>query len=393
MKKKAIILQSGGSTAVINQSLAGVIYEAKRSKTLSHLYGSRFGILGILKPNWINLLECPPRTLTALGETPSSALGSCRHQLNQRECSQAISTLKRRGVETIFIIGGNDSAQTGLKLARQARVKREKLQVIGIPKTIDNDLPGMDHAPGYGSVARFFAQTVQEAALDTRAIRYSDPVKIIETMGRDSGWITASAALGRKKYEDGPHLLYFPERPFHLSKFLQDVKRVYKRFGFAVIVISETIRDHHGKRIGSPASVVAKDQFGHAYVEGTAQYLCHFLESKMGVRARFDKPGTIQRMAMAYISKVDQKEAFGCGVHAVRLMRRSESGVMVAMKRFSNKPYRIQYDMVSLEQVAGHEKALPANFINRAGNDVTDAFKRYALPLTGPMPHNHVSFV
>ena len=394
MKRKAIVLQSGGSTAVINQSLAGVIEGVKRSRNFSKLYGSKFGILGILKPNWIDLSNLSKNQIHRLKETPSSALGSSRKRLTPREGALVVKTLKKSGISTIFFIGGNDSAETGLLLSQLAGEFKHKLQVIGVPKTIDNDLPGMDHAPGYGSVARFFAITTQEASFDTKAIRFSDPIKIIETMGRNSGWIVAASSLGKKRLEDGPHLLYFPERPFDQHQFLSDVKRVYKQFGFAVVVISETIRDKNGRRIGAPKKIVAKDQFGHAYVEGAAHHLCRLLESKLKIRARFDKPGTIQRMSIPYISETDQREAYQCGLHAVRLAENPrKTGVVVAMKRVSNSPYKIDFDSIPLEVVAGSEKLLPDEFINREGNFVTSAFRKYALPLIGELPESYLSFV
>jgi len=386
MKKRAIILQSGGATAVINQSLAGVI-EASR-KEFSKLYGSKFGALGLLKPDWIDLTSMKRDAIENLKQSPSSALGTCRHKLNAREAKSIIRTLAGKSIDVLFMVGGNDSSETGLLLERTAREMKQGLQVIAIPKTIDNDLPGMDHAPGYGSVARFIAVATQEASVDTRAARSTDPIKIIEVMGRNSGWIVAASALAMRKTEQGPHLLYFPERAFNQAKFLQDVKKVYKKFGYALIVISETIRDQNGKRIGSANKAVKKDKFGHVYIEGAAQYLCGLLASKLRIRARFDKPGTIQRMSMPYISKVDQEEAFQCGKHAVRLAKLGYSGVMVAMQRVSSKPYRISYSQIPLERVAGNEKLLPGHFINSEGNFVTKAFRDYALPLVGNhLPH------
>jgi len=393
MKKRALVLQSGGSTAVINRSLAGVIEEVKRSRQFSHLYGSRFGILGTLQPNWIDLSSLRPTVVERLKATPSSALGSCRRKINLREAFAITHILRQKKIDVIFIIGGNDTAQTGLLLSQVSSGMRYDLQVIGIPKTIDNDLAGMDHAPGYGSVARFFAQTTQEASLDTKAIRSSDPIKIIETMGRDSGWIVAASSLGKKRAQDGPHLLYFPERAFNQKRFIADVRKVYQRYGFAVIVISETIRDKKGCRIGSANKTLKKDQFGHVYIEGAAQYLCNVLQSKLGVRARFDKPGTIQRMSLAYISKVDQQEAVQCGRQAVRFARRGLSGVMVAIMRLPKRRYAIRYEPIPLEVVAGCEKLLPNRFINQEGNFVTRAFRDYALPLTGNIPSDYTSFI
>ncbi|MBI4387498.1 MAG: 6-phosphofructokinase [Candidatus Omnitrophica bacterium] len=393
MKRRAAIFQSGGSTPVINQSLAGVIEEARKSNQFAQVLGARFGILGVIKENFINLSSLSKTSLERLKNSPSSALGSCRYKLSHREVGMIVRKLRKKKIDVLFFIGGNDSAKTGLALAEASSELNHPLQVIGIPKTIDNDLPGMDHAPGYGSVARFMAITTQEASLDTKAIRSSDPIKIIETMGRNSGWIVAAASLGKKRPEDGPHLLYFPERAFHHAQFLEDVHAVYKRYGFAVVVISETIRDQKGERIGSSKKAISKDQFGHRYVEGTAHSLCNFLESKLKVRARFDKPGTIQRMSIPYISITDQREAYGCGVQAVRFALQGKTGIEVAIKRISHSPYRINFQAISLEMVAGCEKKLPDEFINREGNFTTPQFRKYALPLIGSSLPDYLSFV
>lgn len=387
MRASALVLQSGGATAVINQSVAGVLDEIRRSKRFSFLFGARFGALGLLKSDFVNLSSLRPSEILKLKQSPSSALGTCRHKLTAREAVSIVQALRKKSVRTAFLIGGNDTAQTSMLLREASLATGTPLQVIGIPKTIDNDLVGMDHTPGYGSVARFMAVATQEAALDTRAARFSDPIKIIETMGRNSGWMVAAASLGRRHFKDGPHLLYFPERAFHPDSFLRDVKCCYQKLGYVVIVIAETIRDAHGNRIGSAKSIVKKDRFGHAYIEGTAEHLCRLIEAKLKVRARFDKPGTIQRMAMGYVSPVDQREAYHCGRHAVRLALQGETGVMVAIQRVSNAPYRIRFGKIDLARVAGEERKLPDSFINHAGNFVTPAFRQYAMPLIGgPIP-------
>lgn len=389
MKKRALVLQSGGSTAVINQSLAGVIDETNKSGKFEKLFGSRFGILGVLKQDFLNLSKISKHEVTRLKDSPSSALGSARHKLSSADIHQIIQNLKRNKIDILFFIGGNDSADTGLQLLHSCA----NVQIIGIPKTIDNDLPGMDHAPGFGSVARFLAIATQEASCDTRAIRFSDPIKIIETMGRNSGWMVAASSLGKQKPEDGPHLLYFPERPFSENQFVKDVTKVYQKYGWAVIVISETIRDKNGKRIGGIKKSVAKDKFGHPYVEGAAQYLCGLIEAKLKVRARFDKPGTIQRMSLPYISEVDQKEAYLCGVHAVWFALQGKSGVEVAMKRISNRPYKIRYVAIPISEVANTEKKLPDSYINKEGNFVTTRFSKYAFPLIGGNLPSYLMFV
>ena len=281
------------------------------------------------------------------------------------------------------MIGGNATANTLLRIAHAAKKENYGLQVIHIPKTIDNDLVETDHSPGYGSNARFAAITTQEAALDTKAMQRVDPVKIIELMGRNSGWIVAASALLKKSAKDAPHILLVPEVPFEKGRFIRQVKQVLARVGYCIIVISETIRDAQGNRLGSKTEGVTADPFGHKYVEGTAARLASMIETHLKIRARFDKPGTIQRMSMAYISETDQKEAFQAGAHAVKWALQGMSGVMVGFKRKSGKKYAIEYCPVPLEKIPNRERYLPAKFFDAEKGMIKPAFKSYALPLLG----------
>ena len=255
--------------------------------------------------------------------------------------------------------------------------------MIHIPKTIDNDLMETDHCPGYGSVARFAAISTQEAALDTKAMKNVDPVKIIELMGRNSGWIVAASALLKKSPADAPHILLIPEVPFNETAFLKRTEAVLQSVGYCIIVISETIRDHGGNRIGRKTEGITTDPFGHKYVEGTAARLAAILERHLGVRARFDKPGTIQRMSMGYISKADQQEAYQAGAHAVKWALKGMSRVMVGFKRKSAGKYAIGYEPVSLEKIPNRERYLPQEFFDAAKTMIRPAFAEYALPLLG----------
>ena len=387
MKKGNLLIgQSGGCTAVINQTLAGVIEAAQHHTSIGRIWGMRYGILGLLQDACIDATSYTKKTVDALKQTPSSALGSCRYKINEKECEVIVNRLKKRNIRYLLLIGGNDTAQTSLRIAQHARRKKYELSVVALPKTIDNDLPCMDHTPGYGSAATFIACATQEAGRDTEAMRYVDPVKVIEVMGRNSGWLVAAAALGKRSPADAPHLLYFPERFFNEKQFLSDVKHVYNRIGYVVIVVSETIRDRESRRIGERRTGIVKDSFGHQYVEGAAAQLCQLIEAKLSMRARFDKPGTIQRMSMQYVSPVDQREAYMVGKHGVSLATRGKSGVIVTLQRTSKKPYRCTLGYVPIEKIAGVERYVPNNFINQKGNFVTKAFIDYARPLVGKLP-------
>ena len=383
LKGKVVIGQSGGCTAVINQSLAGVVEAARESKQITHIWGSRNGIEGILNDSFVDLKAKPSKLIRAIANTPSAALGSSRYKLKAGDEPKIIANLRRHNIRYVFLIGGNDTANTSLQIAKAAKRERYALRVIHIPKTIDNDLMETDHCPGYGSVARFAAITTQEAALDTRAMKNVDPIKIIELMGRNSGWIVAAAALLKRSPQDAPHILLIPEIAFREDVFVKQVKQTLARVGYCVIVISETIRDAQGNRIGSKTGGITADPFGHKYVEGTAARLANILEQKLKVRARFDKPGTIQRMSMAYISKADQQEAYQAGAQAVRWALKEWSEVMVGFKRKPGKPYAIDYRPVPLEKIPSRERDMPTGFFNKQKAMITPAFKKYALPLLG----------
>lgn len=380
---KAVVAQSGGCTAVINQSLAGVVETARNVKSITHIWGSRHGIEGILNNDYVNLKAKPSKLIRDIANSPSAALGSSRYKLKEGEESRVLSQLKKNNIRYFFMAGGNDTASTLLRIANAAEKENFALKVIHIPKTIDNDLVETDHCPGYGSNARFAATTTQEAALDTKAMQRVDPVKIIELMGRNSGWIVAASALLKRSEKDAPHILLVPEAPFKENKFIEQVKQVLARVGYCIIVISETIRDAQGNRLGSKTEGVTADPFGHKYVEGTAARLAGMIEKHLKIRARFDKPGTIQRMSMAYVSETDQKEAFQAGVHAVKWALQGMSGVMVGFKRKPGKKYAIEYCPVPLEKIPNRERYLPAKFFDVKKGMIKPAFKPYALPLLG----------
>jgi ATP-dependent phosphofructokinase / diphosphate-dependent phosphofructokinase len=343
----------------------------------------RYGILGALRGELVDLTGLQDSTLDRLKHTPSSALGSCRYKLRPGDAERVAETLNDTDTQAFVYIGGNDSADTSLKIAAVAK----DLRVVGVPKTIDNDLAGTDHCPGYGSAARFVAQVTRETAEDTRAMRATDPIRIIEVMGRHAGWLPGAAWLARQHAGDAPHLVYVPERPRSVEEIVLDVSRVYRSEGWCVVVLCENQPTPDGRVLGAVGEPRWVDAFGHAYFDSPAQWLAQRLQSELQVRVRFDKPGTIQRMATAYASSTDRVEAELVGRQAVRLAAAGASGVMVSLQRADGADYQVTTGTAPLETVANEQRRLPTAFVNQGGNGLTDAFVDYATPLIGePLP-------
>jgi 6-phosphofructokinase 1 len=343
----------------------------------------RYGVLGSLRREFTDLTNLQETRLQRLRHTPSSALGSCRYRLQQGDAERIAATLDQEGVTAFIYIGGNDSADTSLKVADVAK----DVMVVGVPKTIDNDLAGTDHCPGYGSAARFVAQITRETAEDTRAMRATDPIRLIEVMGRHAGWLPGAAWLARQREGDAPHLVYVPERPREVEDIVSDVEKVYREHGMCVIVLCENQPTPDGRVLGAVGQPRWVDAFGHAYFDSPAQWLAQHLQSELGVRVRFDKPGTIQRMATAYVSTTDRDEAELVGRQAVRLAAAGTSGVMVSLERVEGPRYGVRTGTAALETVANEQRRLPEAFVNTEGNGLTDAFVNYATPLIGePLP-------
>ena len=386
-KGRMVIGQSGGPTAVINASLAGAVLEAQRHAQIEGIYGSLEGILGIIRENMIDLGRERPEIIAGLSSTPSAILGSCRYKLTPADFQRILNVFRAHNVRFFFYIGGNDSMDTAHRLGQLAAEEKYDLAVMGIPKTVDNDLPYTDHCPGYGSAARFTALAVRDAGRDTEAIGNVDSVKIIEIMGRNAGWLTAAAALAREDPDDAPHLIYVPERPLNLDRFLEDVQRVYDRLGHTVVALCETLRDEGGNVIEESGPAADIDAFGHPQRGGVAETLCGLIKKRLGLKARFDKAGTIQRSFMAAASPVDVQEAMLVGEMAVRHAVAGVTDRMVTLERIAEEPYPCTTGLVELAKVANVEKRLPDDFLSPSGNDVTPAFVGYARPLLGgPLP-------
>lgn len=369
---------------MINASLAGVIEEAQRRPEVDRVLGMRRGVEGLLEGQVIDLTDLTGEQLELLSRTPGSALGACRLKVSEEQVESLLGRLLDREVAYFCYIGGNDSADTTHKIACAADRGNYDLRAMAVPKTIDNDLPDTDHCPGFGSIARYVATAAAETTLDTRSLPSSYPVKILEVMGRDAGWVAAAAGLARSNPEDGPQLIYVPERPFDPSAFLEAISDVHRHRGWAVAAVAETIRDSFGNPIA--ADTAGADSFGHPLVRGTAATLVGLVEKELGLTARFDKPGTLQRSSLPAQSPVDRSEAWEVGRAAVGLAIAGQSDRMVTIKRLSDTPYQSTTGAVKLDRVANRQKLLPREYLDETGTFITDAFRQYAMPLLGPEP-------
>jgi len=388
MKGKAVVAQSGGPTAVINASAAGVIETALRNDSVfTGVYGAYNGILGVLTEELFDLGREDPAEISRLKRSPSSALGSCRYKLKDLAASRAdyeriLEVFRAHDIRYFFYAGGNDSMDTADKLAQLAAEIDYELVVMGVPKTIDNDLGFTDHCPGYGSVARYTAVAAMEAGRDTESLWTHDTTTVQEVMGRNAGWIAASAALARRTEEDAPHLILLPEVPFVVEKFAADVSDCLARYNRCFIVAGEGVKDEAGNYIAEAGGTFGQDAFGHKQLGGAGEAIRAIVEEKVKVKCRTQKPGTAQRAAMHVASATDVAEAYMVGAAAVTAAMAGTTGMMVSLVRSDDgEPYRCTTGLVELAKVANAEKPIPPEFINPAGNGMTEAFMDYVRPL------------
>ena len=383
MSHKILVAQGGGPTAVINQSLVGVALEARRFSQISAVYGARHGVRGIVNEDFVDLGEETTANLEAVAATPAAALGSTRDKPDLKYCQEIFKVLKAHEIDTFLYIGGNDSSDTVRIVAEEARKSGHALRAVHIPKTIDNDLVGFDHTPGFPSAARFVVQAFMGVNLDNAALR---GVYCAVIMGRHAGFLTAASALARRFPDDGPHLIYMPERSFVIDDFLADVKRVYEQHGRCVIAASEGIHDAAGAPILEKLTGgLEKDAHGNVQLSGTgalADLLCEEIKTKLGIkRVRGDTFGYLQRSFVGCVSDVDSLEAREVGEKAVQYAMRAGRDGSVAIRRVGD--YAVDYPLIALESVAGKTRVMEDHFIAAAGNDVTGAFHDYLRPLLG----------
>ncbi len=382
-----LIAQSGGPTTVINQSLVGAVLQAKQQKQIKKIYGSLHGIKGILEEDLIDLGRESVKNLEEVAATPSSALGSVRKKPTPEDCANIFAVLKKYDVRYFFYIGGNDSAETTHIINEEARQANYDFRCFHICKTVDNDLRQNDHTPGFGSSAKYVASAFMGDNLDNRAL---PGVKINVIMGRHAGFLTAASALARNYPDDGPHLIYLPERPFAMSRFVRDVKAVYKKYGRCVIAVSEGIADSKGTPIAS-LFIKETDAHGNVQLSGSGalgDLLANEIRAKLGItRVRADTLGYLQRSFPGVVSENDAKEAREVGSRAVRYASGGQfANGSVAITRKPGKKYAVDYKRVPLKSVAKETRHMPASYINKAGNDVTQAFINYAAPIVGKLP-------
>ncbi len=388
LRGNCVLAQSGGPTAVINASICGAIQEAmKHEDVFTGIYGSFNGILGILEEKLFDLKKEHPDNIEGLKRTPSAALGSCRYKLKDLETSRAdyeriIEVFKAHNIRYFFYAGGNDSMDTADKVGKLAKEMGYDMVAIGIPKTIDNDLAETDHCPGYGSVVKYNATAVMEAGKDTEALYTHDTCTVVEIMGRNAGWIAAGTGLARRNELDAPHLIYVPEIPFIVEKFIEDVKEVLKEIGYCVIAAGEGIKTPDGKYIAEAGGKFSKDSFGHTQLGGAAEALRGIIESEIGVKCRTNKLGTCQRQAMHFASLTDMQEAYMCGQAAVKAALDGITGKMITLVRESDWPnYKCTTGLADLSVIANGEKYLPRDFMDERGTHITEKMKTYVLPL------------
>lgn len=381
-----VVAQSGGPTVAINASLAGVINAAINNSDYNKVYGSVYGILGLLHDNLIDLsskADTIPNFIDTLKVSPAMYLGSCRYKLPDYEDDDApyafiFNQFKKYDIKAFFYIGGNDSMDTVLKLSHYGKQIGSEVRVIGIPKTIDNDLMITDHTPGYGSAAKYIASTMLEIAHDT--FIYSVPsVTIVEIMGRDAGWLTAASALARNEYNNAPHLIYFPEVAFDKTQFISDIKEQLTKRNNVIIAVSEGIRDKDGHYIS--ASTAVNDQFGHSQLSGTGKCLEYMVKEALNIKVRSIELNVLQRCASHISSLTDLNESFALGNKAVDYAVSGLSSCMLAIKRISDKPYETTIETADISKIANEAKSIPREWINEAGNDITPELHDYMAPL------------
>jgi len=388
-KANAVVAQSGGPTVVINASLVGVIEECQKHPEIEKLYGAIHAVAGMVKDHFIDLTKLPKKTLELVASTPSSAIATSRDKPDEEYCAKILDVLKKRNIRYFFYIGGNDSANTALILNTVARKANYDVRAFHVPKTVDNDLLVTDHCPGYGSAAKFVAMALIGDDLDNRAL---PGVKIDVVMGRHAGFLTAAAALAKTREDDGPHLVYMPERTVSMDKFCGEVDGVLKKLGRCVVAVSEGIRDTDGETWAKKLAKQAEaDAHGNIQLSGTgalADFLAAQVKEKLKVkRVRADTFGYLQRSFPGIQSLIDKDEARRCGRKAVEFAFGEHENGSVAIKRLGNGPkYAVELFRTELASVAEKTKSMPAEFINDEGNGVTDAFVEYAAPLVDELP-------
>lgn len=388
MKKNLLVAQSGGPTAAINATLAGVIKQAIKEEQIDQVYGACYGIQGVLEQKFVNLTEKvdTEEKLEKLKRTPAAALGSCRFKLNDikeddSQYQEIVDILHKMNIGYFVYIGGNDSMDTVAKLSVYCKEKDvEDIKVIGGPKTIDNDLCGIDHCPGFGSAAKYISTVFCELEQEITVYEPKNVI-IVEMMGRHAGWLTAAAALAEGKNGNVPYLVYLEEKPFSLDRFIDDVKEKLASTNAVLVAVSEGVHDTEGRFLCEQEESRELDVFGHTKLSGTGKILEEAVRAKIGCKVRSIELNLLQRCAGHILSKTDIEESGNLGANAVKLAVAGESGLMSSLTRVSDAPYTVEYSGVDIREVANKEKKIPVEWINEAGNGVKEELITYLTPL------------
>ncbi len=379
MEGNLLVVHGGGPTAVLNASLYGVIREAQKNPDIKKIYGAIGGSEAILTENFLDMGELEDEKIELLLQTPGTAIGSSRFPLEQEQYEAMVDILKKNDIKYVLFNGGNGSMDTCGKVSKVCA--DEGIYVVGIPKTMDNDISIIDHAPGFPSAAKYIATVTKEVGADVKSLPIH--VCVIEAMGRNAGWITAASVLARKEPGDAPHLVYLPERNFKEEEFLEDVKRLYDELGGVVVVVSEGLRNEKGESIVPP--IFKTDRA--VYYGDVSAYLAELVIKKLGIKARSEKPGLCGRTSMLLQSKVDREEAVLVGREAVKAAVAGHTGVMVGIRRKGGEEYGIETPLIPIKEVMLNERVMPEDYINERGNDITESFARWCKPLIdGDLP-------
>ena len=386
MGESILIVHGGGPTAVINSSLYGAVMQAKKYGQLEHIYAAKNGTGGLLREEFIEMEHVSDKDLELLLQTPGSAIGTSRDQLEQPEYDKMTEILLKYNIKYVLFNGGNGTMDTCGKLYKTCKAKNIDIRVMGIPKTMDNDIAITDHSPGFGSAARFIAQSTKEVCADVKGLPIH--VVVMEASGRNAGWITAASALAADEDGVGPDLIYLPERPFDEDKYIEDVKKLLEKKSGIVVVASEGLKDKNGEPIVEPIFKIGRA----TYFGDVSAHLANLVIKKLGYKARSEKPGLVGRASITTQSPVDREEAELAGKMACEAVMNGESGKMVAFERVSTEPYVMKPFLVDIDEVMMYERTMPDEYINEEGNGVTEAFKEWCKPLIGERLPKMISF-
>lgn len=387
MKRNAVIGQLGGPTSVINSSLCGLIQAGLKSKKINHILGMRDGIIGLLKDEIVDLGREKPEVIQALWHTPGSILGSCRYILKKDDFPLILKHFQKYDIGYVFLIGGNGTMQINKQIEQYCKENNYQVCIIGIPKTVDNDLCGTDHAPGFASAARYICLSVQQAGRLARDMQSVDKYVVFQNVGRNTGWLAASAALAKKKESDAPHLIYIPERPLSRERFLSDVEDCIKKYGWVYIVCGEGIKWKDDRFVASLHAENSHNDFEFGAMGGgsAALNLHKIIHQKTNFRGEFQITESLSMCAIDRASRLDLEEAYACGVKAIKLAEENISGVMVSIIRTNSSPYQVKLSTVPFESIALKIKPMDDNYINSQGNFVTGEYLDYLKPLVGDL--------